>query len=381
MKIIFLSHMFPNKNKPLSSVFVAEKAKALCKRNSLKIIAPISFFPFKNEILPKKIDYFDGLEVLYPKYLSMPFFHIRWYSYYCALLLENIKNYIKISDIINVEWIYPDCFVANKFAKKYNKKVVITVHGNEALGYFESSGRRKKYIQSLREADHIICVSNDLKNKITYDYKILDHKISVIPNGIDIKKFHILNKDKALSKLSVEIPSDVKVCVCVARLSEEKDLHTLIKSISFIKKGLKLFIIGDGPLKKELQNFITSLRLWNSVCLVGPVPHDEIINWLNAADIFCMSSTREGCPVVIHEALACGVPVISSDVGGIPDIINNDKYGFLCEPMNAELLSKNIEIAINKEWNNKEISNYGLQFTWDKVAKEMEDVFKSLLSY
>ena len=370
--------MFPNKVRPLAAIFVAEKAVSLSVNNEMRIIAPVSYFPIIRRTLPEKYEKFNGLEVFHPRYLALPFFHWRWLSYFYQVGIY-LKKYVRFCDIINVEWVYPDCYVANKIAHKYGKKVVVVVHGNEAIGYFDAEGHKEKYITALQDADHVVAVSNDLKTKIIENYRISELKITVIPNGIDQNKFFVLPSSEARKRLNLQSPAQ-KICVCIARLSEEKALHIMIEAIAISQDNLRLNIIGDGPLKHNLKSLIQSLGLSDRVFLIGAIPHNQIFLWLNAADFFCLSSVREGCPVVIHEALACGVPIISTDVGGIPDIVNSEQYGILCPPNNPHLFAEALTRGVSQLWNREKISNYGQNFSWDRVAESMVHVYKKALS-
>lgn len=377
MKILFLSHMFPNRKFPIASIFIAEKAEALSKNNDVKIIAPVPYFPIFKNVLPERFEVFNGLNVFHPYYLSSPLFDYRWLSYYFSVGIP-IKKIVAKYDIVNVEWLYPDCYVANKIAHDAGKKVVVTVHGNEALGYLETFKRKKKYITSLQEADYIVAVSEDLKTKMTRDWRISESKIRVVPNGVNKNKFYKISKKEAREKLSLK--TNKKICVCVARLSEEKSLDTLIHAISLAKANLSLFIVGAGSLENELKKLIDALHVEDRVLLIGAVPHDQIVFWLNAADFFCLSSSREGTPVVIHEALACGVPVVSTNVGGIPDIINNYHYGLLCKPGDPNSFARNLDKAVVQTWDRNKISSYGHSFTWERVARNMVDIYNEVIT-
>jgi glycosyltransferase involved in cell wall biosynthesis len=373
--------MFPNSLEPLFAVFVKEKAKALSKLVNLEIIVPVSYFPFlRRRGRIKYHEEFDGLSVTHPRYLALPnlLFSYRWLPYYITL-----KNLFKVRkykyDIINVEWVYPDCFAAMRCAHKYGKKVVVTIHGNEAIGYLDNINKKKKYIQTLLEVDHIVSVSNDLKNKMVNDYGIHESKISVLPNGIDLKKFFLIEKGEARRKLGIK-HSDNKICVSVTRLSEEKSLHTMIEALKYCDKNIYLYIIGDGHLKDFLKEKIEALAFQDRVFLLGPLPHNIISWWMNAADFFLLSSIREGCPVVIHEALACGVPIVSTNIGGIPDIVENGIHGLLCPPDNPEEFAKSLMAAISNTWDRLEIAKYGQSYTWDRVAENMVQIYRELLS-
>lgn len=379
MKVLFLSHMFPNGKFPSVVPFMYERAKALQGLVKLEVVAPTSYVPIiKRNHIPL-IEQFKDLSIIHPKYIGLPSFlqYLRWVTYYmmCAQFWQNKKP---DCDIMHIEWIYPDAYAASRYAKKYNIKLVGVVHGNEAIEYFGKKSHRKKYIKAFGYLDKIIVVSNDLKHKLVNEYYVDKNKISVILNGVNLNKFPAIDQKRARSKLGLSF--DEKIGVCVARLSDEKNIDILIEAASVIANNeLNIYIIGDGPLKNRLEALIDGLELSDSVKLVGPVLHDEIYWWLNSADFFCLPSQREGCPVVIHEALACGLPVISTTVGAIPDLVKDDRFGLLCEPDSVSAFTAIMKKAMLKTWDREIISAYGRQFTWDKVAKQTVEVFKSVL--
>ncbi len=379
MNLLFLSHMFPNNIAPFSVPFMLERAKALARYVSLEVVAPVSFFPFVRNHLPKPRESIGSITVHHPRYLALPsvLWSVRWYPYFLSFRSFWGRRNVG-SDILHIEWIYPDAFAVAKFAKKRGIRTIGVVHGNEAIEYFGPVKRRKIYSEAFVRLDHIIVVSDDLEFKLINEYSVEPQKISVILNGVDITKFPLIDKLRARREL--EITENRSVGVCVARLSQEKNLHVLIKAAAYLKDvGLTIYIVGDGPLKNNLQALISKLGLTNHVKLVGPVPHDEIALWLNAADYFYLPSQREGCPVVVHEALACGVPVIATSVGAIPDLIKDSRYGLLCEPDNTAAFAGIMKKAMSMSWDRNAISSYGRQFTWDKMARETVATYNSLL--
>ena len=380
MRVCFLTHMFPNSISPFSVPFMQERANALARLVNIVVIAPVPFFPIVKNNLPLAQEYLDSITVYHPRYLTLPsiLWSIRWYPYLLTFkAFEERKEFE--CDILHIEWIYPDAFAVVNFARKKGIKTIGVVHGNEAIEYFGPLKRRKKYSETFARLDHIIVVSEDLKLKLIKKYSVEPQKISVIVNGVDVKKFPLMEKKWARQQL--KIPVDRTIGVCVARLSEEKDLHILIQVAARLKQeSPMIYIVGEGPLRKKLEALVESLEIQDKIKLVGAVAHDDVATWLNAADFFYLPSQREGCPVVVHEALACGVPVIATSVGAIPDLIRDDRYGLLCEPDSVSAFADIMKEAMSMKWDRNTISAYGRQFTWDKMAKETVKIYKSILN-
>jgi len=371
--------MYPNSTNPLAAPFMSERAIALSRLVEMDVVAPVAYVPFLKNALPPYKERFQGLDVLHPRYWGMPpfFWKKRWMSYYqmCRRLWKD--NYIPY-DLMHIEWIYPDAYAFLQYAKVSAVRTVGVVHGNEAIGYFENKKHRPYYIEALKHLDRIIAVSADMKCKMVAEYEVDPGKIVVISNGADLSKFPIIEKPVARQRLG--LPLNARIGICVARLSGEKNLHMLIEAIALLSDNAPLmYLIGDGPLRANLTELINEKNVGAKVKLVGPIPHNEICTWLNAGDFFCLPSQREGCPVVIHEALACGLPVMSTMVGGIPDQICCEDYGLLCQPSDVKALSAIIAQSSQVAWDREKICAYGRRFTWDNVAQQTIKVFEEVL--
>ena len=131
--------------------------------------------------------------------------------------------------------------------------------------------------------------------------------------------------------------------------------------------NLECFIIGGGLKQRELEAYVNELDMANIIHLTGQISHDELPVYLNASNIFCLSSNSEGNPTVMFEALGAGIPYVGTNVGGVPEIITSEKFGLLCRPNNKENLKDIIEKGIKKDWDRNEIIKYSKQFSWKNI--------------
>ena len=388
MKVLSISHMFPNNINPNNGIFVKERIKYISKKIELKVVAPLPYFPM-NHLLNKyggtnkvkKKENFDTLSVYHPKYFCIPKFFkfLDGYFYYFS---TNDFFYRSIDanniDLLDFHWVYPDAFAGLKWAKRFNKKIVITIRGNESICYFEKSLRKKMLINTLKSVDHVIAVSTDMNDKVVNEYGIDEAKVTVISNGIDNQKFYVIDKDEARRLCNLEL--DKKYILSLGRLSHEKGLEYLFKAFSTLNNNdIILVVVGDGPLKGKLKKMAHDLNIADSIRFVGSVSHEDTYKWYNAADVYCLASLGEGCPNTIIESLACGTPVVSTQVGGIPDLVPTEDYGFLVHAGDEVSLSKALEKALNRDWDRSHIADFGRQNTWDQVADRVIEVFKKVL--
>ncbi len=379
--------MFPNKIQPLNGVFVKERIRYIAKHIDVSVVAPVPFFPllsyskkYRNIHRIPFREQVESLMVYHPKYLLIPKY-LKFFDGYCYFLSLNefFSRTIRDNniDLLDFHWVYPDAFAGVRWAKKLGKKIVITIRGNESICYFEKSLRKKMLIRTLKTADHIIAVSNDMEKKIVDEYGVCKRNVTVIRNGIDKNKFYQMNKNKA--KKDCEFEADRKYILSLCRLSKEKGIEYLLKAFSnIVTDKVNLIIAGEGPLLNVLQLMTRKLKIEKSVKFIGEIKHEDACKWYNASDVYCLPSLWEGCPNTIIESLACGTPVVSTLVGGIPDLVDK-KTGILVPSKNVELLSNALEVALNRKWDYSAIASQGQSNSWDDVADRVIEVYKKVL--
>jgi glycosyltransferase involved in cell wall biosynthesis len=137
--------------------------------------------------------------------------------------------------------------------------------------------------------------------------------------------------------------------------------------------NVQLWIAGGraGNYEPVLRREIADLGLEDQIRLVGHLDREGVAKLVSAADIFCMASEREGWPNVVHEALACGTPVVATKVGGVPEMIPSEEYGTVVPPGDQEALSSALEAAMLQPWNRETIAALGRARSWPQVAMEV----------
>lgn len=389
MRVISVSHMFPNSINPHIGVFVKERLKHVSQKTNLTMVAPVQSFPFSDctdkyaglsRLQDKEV--IDGMTVHHPRYFLIPkYFKILDAMFYGKSLAPYMDNMASQADfdIFDFHWVFPDAIGGLLWARKLGKKTVVTVRGNEAIYYFDRNRIRKVVQKRLSEFDHVIAVSNDLKNKILSEFGVDRSRVTVIPNGVDTEKFRCTDMSEA--RRHCGLVDDKRYLLTVSRLSNEKGLEHLLRAFRSVRcTGTRLVIIGEGPLKTKLITLAAELGIEGRVHFLGVLGHADICAWYNAADLFCLPSLWEGCPNVVIEALACGTPVVASRVGGIPDLIPCDDYGSLVPPGEVDALTAALDRALETNWNRRNISQFGSANSWADVADKVISVFEGVLS-
>lgn len=398
MNILVLTSLFPNNQQPTFGIFVKERILRVAKLCKIKVVAPVPWFPkikfikkyyFYSQIL--KEENIEGIDVLHPRFFILPKFFkcIDGILYFISIISEilRIKRCFNF-DIIDCHWVYPDGFAAVLIGKLLKKPVVITIRGPGVLTIPGYRIRRKLALWSLKQANHIITVCEAIRQE-AIKLGISDEKITTIPNGIDTQKFYPVDKIGARERLN--LPIDKKIILSVGYLCERKGFHHIIDAISIIikitgKKDFLLVIVGssesgaEGNFKPNLERQIKDLKLVSYVYLAGHKPHHELYLWYNASDIFCLASSKEGWANVIFEAIACGKPVVATNIWGTPEVIKSDEYGILVDENSGEAIAKGILNALNKNWEQKKLVEYAQKNSWEEVAKNVVRIFQATTS-
>jgi glycosyltransferase involved in cell wall biosynthesis len=208
--------------------------------------------------------------------------------------------------------------------------------------------RRVRHLLGLRLSASFytatICVSNAIRNALVTDYHFVANKTITIHNGISYRKFERRQGDGASVRLRLGAASDEFLLVCVARLSEQKAIDILLSAMArVLSDGLRCrcVIVGDGPLRKQLTEQALALRLNGYVFFEGF--QEDVRPYLQAANAFVLTSHKEGLPLALLEAMACGLPCIVTNVGGNGEAITHGVHGLVVPPDSA----KNVAEAIS----------------------------------
>jgi teichuronic acid biosynthesis glycosyltransferase TuaC len=266
------------------------------------------------------------------------------------------------------------------------KPVVLSARGTDINLFTTFPLVRGWIVWALKSCDHVIAVSKALK-EIMVRAGIAADKIDVVPNGVDIERFRPISRSEARRMLG--LPQGGTILLAVGSLRPTKGFQYLLPAVAKIRESqgasdLTLHIIGYGQYRDKLMGKIARLGLQSSVKLVGRVAHEQLYKWYSAADLFCLPSASEGWPNVIMESLACGLPVMATRVGGVPEILVSEKYGLVLDAVQGSRLvgqlKDGILEALQREWDRDAMVAYARQNTWDKAAHKIDDIFQQTLN-
>lgn len=226
----------------------------------------------------------------------------------------------------------------------------------------------------LRYANHVQVISVYL-GKLARDFGYTG-PMSVVPNGVDIKKFSI--SPAAFKE---------KIIITVSRLVEKNGVDTLIRAFAEVHKKFpdaKLHIVGDGVLRRELENLTQTLGVGKSVTFLGNVSNEQVPNHLAQSYMFVRPSRSEGLGTAFLEAMAQGLPVIGTPVGGIVDFLKDGETGLICKIDDYQHLSLQIEQLFADETLYKKLQENGRRlieerYDWNSIGQKMNEIFIRLI--
>jgi colanic acid/amylovoran biosynthesis glycosyltransferase len=220
-------------------------------------------------------------------------------------------------DLLHAHFATEPTAAARDYARQLSIPFTFTAHGYDIHRKPPEDFRAR-----AEEARAIITVSNSNATYIEKTFGVGPGKIHVIPCGVDTEFF------KPASEKNARQP----IIICVARHVVVKNLRLLLQAFAHLQKekvSFQAVLIGDGPCRSELESLCKDLELEKRVKFIGAATQDQVLPWLQRAHISVLSSQNEGMPVSLMEAAACGLPVVATAVGGIPELVRDGETGFL----------------------------------------------------
>jgi len=281
---------------------------------------------------------------------SYPLFEHQLYGLSLASKMLEVIEYEKL-DLIHVHYAIPhatSAYLAKQILKRNNSdiKIVTTLHGTDITLVGLEPSFLPLVKLSIEESDGVTAVSRFLKEKTLTNYHI-DADIEVIHNFIDTEVYKPVCNEKFRKHIA---PKNEKILIHTSNFRPVKRVSDTIRILEKVKKKIptKLVLIGDGPDRSKCEKLARELKLEHDVTFLGK--QDGLEDLLTVGDIFLMPSQSESFGLSALEAMACGLPVISSSVGGLPELVLHNKTGYIAEFADVDRMAKyTIELLQNKK--------------------------------
>jgi len=387
MKLLTFSSLFPNTVKPSHGIFVETRLRYLLGSGKVasKVVAPVPWFPSSN---PRFGDYAafskvpahevrSGIEVSHPRYLVIPKVGMTaapWLmAQACKAEIGRIIDEGYDFDAIDAHYFYPDGVAAVMLGKYFNKPVVITARGTDINLIPQYALPRKQLMWAAHNAAGMITVCNALREEMI-GLGIPGERIVALRNGVDLQRFQPGDRQAARASLGIDGFTIVSVGVL-----DPRKAHDLTIGALALMPDVKLLLAGIGPERKKLEAQAERLGVADRVTFLGAVPQTELKQYYNAADAMVLASSREGWANVLLESMACGTPVVASNVWGTPEVVAAPAAGVLMKERTAAGIAEALGRLRGAYPDHAATRRYAEGFSWDATTEGQLQLFGRIL--
>ncbi|SET36986.1 glycosyltransferase [Thalassotalea agarivorans] len=367
-KVIILTNLYPSPWEPNRATFNKQQFDALSQYKELHYLVPVPFLQW----FKKRKQIKQTTHLRYAPFFYVPGTGRRFNGIFMTLsLLFHSGRWIKASqaDTLLACWAYPDGVAGQKLAHHFKLNYFLKIHGSDIHIHGLHPSRSAQIKQAANKASGIVSVSNELKQSLA-ELGVEANKISVLYNGVN----------HALFQPKYQRPCDFEYIIFVGNLKHDKGIieyATAFDQFAASNAQLHCVVIGDGPDAGELRRFVDTLQHRDRFHILGSLEHHQIAPWVQHAKCLCLPSYHEGVPNVLLESMAIGTPVISTLVGGIPEVVLQNETGLLIKPQNSVQLLAALDQALSIEWNQEAIRKHAEKFCWQSNAKQLQELIST----
>jgi len=346
---------------------------------------------FISYAMPSRLNgFYDKIFYHEVEMYNYPLFEFPLYSLALASKMVEVAKFSDI-DLIHAHYAIPhatSAYLAREMLKAENKikkniKVITTLHGTDItlIGLEPSFLPTMKF--SIEQSDGVTAVSKFLRDKTMSNYQI-NKEIEVIPNFIDIEKFKRQNDENSQCFRKNFAPNNEKILVHTSNFRPLKRVQDVIRIFAEIKTKIpsRLILVGDGPERSDCENLCRTLGIFELVKFMGK--QDAIVELLSISDIFLMPSQSESFGLSALEAMSCSVPVISTSIGGLPELNIHGETGYIAEIGDIDRMAKySIELLTNEkkyELFASNARNRAETLSEEKIVPEYEKFYEKILN-
>jgi teichuronic acid biosynthesis glycosyltransferase TuaC len=393
-RILSLCCLYPNLVEPRQGLFVQRRLQHLAELADVRVIAPFAMFQYGNPkgkriwigSLDCPTEQQDGkLCVMYPRWFYPP---LGGSLTAACLFLQLIYPLARLRktfrfDVLDTHFGHPEGVAGALLSSALGVPFTMTLRGNEPKHSRSPWGR---YCMSfaVRRASRVFAVSERLR-QFAIGLGAKSEKVKTIPNGIDTETFY--PRDRAAWRTNHGFVAGQPLIVSAGALVERKGHHRVIqalKAMSGRPRSVQLAIVGgpgpEGQYETKIRKLVSDLNLQDVVRFLGAVAPETMAEVMSAADVVCLASTNEGWPNVVHEALACGTPVVATNVGAVPEMLSDGRYGVIVPPNDQPALQNGLEEALRTRWDRAAIAAWGQARSWHHVAAEVFEQMQGIVA-
>jgi glycosyltransferase involved in cell wall biosynthesis len=379
--VLSFSYCFPSQANPTWGVFVQQRLAAMAQHVELQVVSPAAWFPGtggRRGAAGPASEIRDGITVHRPRFLCVPKVMKSFDGRFYGSSLQNWLDRMIVDwrpDILDAHFVWPDGVGVSRLARRASLPYSITLRG-KLYPCLEIESQRGQCVDALRGADQVISVDPRMA-EVAEDLGVCAERIKVIPNGVDLDRFQ--RGDRVAARIELGLPLEGRLIATVAHLGQRKGHHETLAALQKLPSDVRLVLVGGpGPLGgdgNDLRQLAEQLGVADRLIIAGKQPHELVPKYYQAADVSVLASWREGCPNTVLESLACGTPVVATDVGSVRWMINDGINGRVVPVRDARQLAAGIEEMLQRVPDPVEVRKSPAVRSWDTVAQEVLNCF------
>ena len=388
LRTLLFSTLYPAVSRPSHGIFVETRLRELLKTGQVqtRVLAPVPWFPSRN---PRWGDYArmaatpahevrHGIEVTHPTYAVVPKFGMAVAPWLLARSALQAARRLQAEghdfDLIDAHYFYPDGVAAVALARALGKPVTITARGTDINLIPQHAAPRRMILEAARRCDHMITVCKALKDELVALGANAD-KVTVLRNGVDLALFRPEDRTTARAQHGMH-----GFCLAsVGHLIDRKGHHHAIAALLALP-DVTLYIAGAGEKDGELRALAERLGVAARVHFMGSVAQTALRTLYNAVDALVLASSREGWANVLLEAMACGTPVVASNVWGTPEVVACAAAGVLMPSLDAAGVAAGVQALRRALPERVATRHYAEGFAWDDTSGGQLSIFRKVLT-
>ena len=389
LRVLVVTELFPNALAPTFAIYNRLQCAALGRICEVDVRAVIPWFPgarlFKDTSPAGRFadvpaeEQIDGLRVRHPRFFFVPKIGRPLSpALYAASLWPHIRGLRGRVDVILGCWAFPDGLAAIILAKLLGVAVAVKVHGSDLNVVPNDRTLRPLLSWGLPHANRLIAVSRPLGER-AIELGVPRDRVEVVSNGIDREIFK--PQDQAQARRELELDADKRWILYVGRLDPAKGVLDLLEAFQRIAPAhpdLRLALVGDGPAMEACRQAATALE--GRIRLAGSRDMPTVARWIAACDVLTLPSWNEGTPNVLLEAFACGRRVVSTNVGGIPDVVSSPRLGEMVAPRDVPALADALARVAYAPYAPEELIA-AAPYSWPESAARLRDVLRDAVAH
>jgi teichuronic acid biosynthesis glycosyltransferase TuaC len=386
LRVLTFTSLYPSTARPRHGIFVEARLDHLLRHCAVdvRVVAPVPWFPFASPLFggygafartPLHDTRLRGVPVSYPRYLMLPRLGVARQPDRMARAalreLQRLRGAGWQPQLIDSHYLYPDGVAAALLAEALRVPFVMTARGTDVNVLARMPGPGRRIADAARRAAAIVTVSRPLRDTLI-SCGVEASKVIVLRNGVDLDVFGL--EDQRAARARLGLPAVGRLATCVGNLVPEKGQSLAIEALTHAP-DLRLVIVGDGPLRAELAALARNLGVEQRVTFRPAMPQRDLRHLYASTDVLLLTSTREGWPNVVLEAMACGTPVVGVDVGAVRDMVSSAGVGRVIDSRDPIVLAGAIADVCRDPPARAAVHAHAATFDWTSVSRQQWSVF------